>query len=193
MTINEIADALALEIADLTVIEVCRYINALRSDISDRMIDFGYTEASLTLGEGNNIVEYEIADNIKVLGVMFGSYSLLQTTFSDSFNIKLDNRGLPYYYIEGNTIRVTTNTDITIKLRTAPVIPEISEPFKATVETYIPTYMKEYVCYKIGSVIASKAGDWSRQGYYKNQAEKEVIRIKKDRTPRYSINRGGLL
>jgi hypothetical protein len=205
MTVNEIADALSVEIADLSVVQVCRYLNSIRTDLTSKMLDFSYTEININeeVEEGHTLstessseevyTEVTLPITYKVLNVYVGAYPLKLASLEDSFTFILDNNMMPYYYIEGNTLRITSNTEMTIRLRTSIAIQEIVEPFLSTYETDIPTYMKEYICYKIGSIIFSKSGDWSKQGYYKNQAREEAIRISILRSPAYTINRGGKL
>ena len=46
MKVNQIADALFMEIDTLTVVEVCRYLNTIVADLSRRVAEFSYETIS---------------------------------------------------------------------------------------------------------------------------------------------------
>lgn len=193
MTVNEIADALFMEIGSLTVVEVCRYLNTIVTDLSRRVATFGYEEVSTVTSVVGDYSEVEIDSSYLVKNVFVGREELSKTFIKDSFRTDLDYRGLPFYVVEGSTLRVTYNEPLPLKLRTIANIVRLEEPFTSDLETNIPDYMLNYVVYSIGAKINAKAGDWSRQGYYKNMMDREGVLIRANYRVKYDDNWGGTI
>lgn len=193
MTVNEIADALFMEIGSLTVVEVCRYLNTIVTDLSRRVATFGYEEVSTVTSVVGDYSEVEIDSSYLVKNVFVGREELSKTFIKDSFRTDLDYRGLPFYVVEGSTLRVTYNEPLPLKLRTTANIVRLEEPFTGDLETNIPDYMLNYVVYSIGAKINAKAGDWSRQGYYKNMMDREGVLIRANYRVKYDDNWGGTI
>lgn len=193
MTVNEIADALFMEIGSLTVVEVCRYLNTIVTDLSRRVATFGYEEVSTVTSVVGDYSEVEIDSSYLVKNVFVGREELSKTFIKDSFRTDLDYRGLPFYVVEGSTLRVTYNEPLPLKLRTTANIVRLEEPFTSDLETNIPDYMLNYVVYSIGAKINAKAGDWSRQGYYKNMMDREGVLIRANYRVKYDDNWGGTI
>lgn len=193
MTVNEIADALFMEIGSLTVVEVCRYLNTIVTDLSRRVATFGYEEVSTVTSVVGDYSEVEIDSSYLVKNVFVGREELSKTFIKDSFRTDLDYRGLPFYVVEGSTLRVTYNELLPLKLRTIANIVRLEEPFTSDLETNIPDYMLNYVVYSIGAKINAKAGDWSRQGYYKNMMDREGVLIRANYRVKYDDNWGGTI
>lgn len=195
MNVNQIADALFMEIESLTVVEVCRYLNIVIPDLNRRVAEFSYETISTATEIVNNQPYTEVAldSSYKVKNVFVGGEELSKTPLSESFKKALDDRGLPFYVIEGKTLRITYNEVLPLKLRITVNIVRLEEPFTGDLETNIPDYMLNYVVYSIGAKINAKKGDWSRQGYYKNMMYRESILIRSNYRVKYDDNWGGTI
>lgn len=195
MKVNQIADALFMEIDTLTVVEVCRYLNTIVADLSRRVAEFSYEDINTVTSIVSNqtYTEVELDSSYVVKNVFVGAEELSKTPISESFKKALDYRGLPFYVVEGNTLRVTYDEPLPLKLRTTANIVRLEEPFTGDLETNIPDYMLNYVVYSIGAKINAKKGDWSRQGYYKNMMNREGVLIRANYRVKYDDNWGGTI
>lgn len=195
MTVNEIADALFMEIESMTVVEVCRHINTLVTDLSRRVATFGYEtiDTVTSIVPDQTYTEVTLDSSYLVKNVFVGAEELSKTFIKDSFKKSLDYRGLPFYVIEGNTLRITYDEALPLKLRVNANIVRLEEPFTSNLETNIPDYMLNYVVYSIGASVNAKRGDWSRQGYYKNMTDREAILIRAKYRVKYDDNWGGIV
>lgn len=195
MKVNQIADALFMEIDTLTVVEVCRYLNTIVADLSRRVAEFSYETISTVTSviPGQTYTEVDLDSSYVVKNVFVGCEELSKTPISESFKKALDYRGLPFYVVEGNTLRITYDEPLPLKLRTTANIVRLEEPFTGDLETNIPDYMLNYVVYSIGAKINAKKGDWSRQGYYKNMMDREGVLIRANYRVKYDDNWGGTI
>lgn len=193
MKVNQIADALAMEIESLNVVDVCRFLNTMIGDLSHRLAEIGYK----TISTASNIVpdqsytEVTLDLDYYVMNVFIGSEELSKVSVGSSLGFMLDSRGLPLYLVEGRTLRITYNEPLPLKIRVINKVELLQEPFTGNLETNIPDYMLSYVVYSIGAKINAKTGNWSRQGYYKNRAEKEATIMKVRNKVKYEDNWGG--
>ena len=142
---------------------------------------------------GQTYTEVDLDSSYVVKNVFVGCEELSKTPISESFKKALDYRGLPFYVVEGNTLRITYDEPLPLKLRTTANIVRLEEPFTGDLETNIPDYMLNYVVYSIGAKINAKKGDWSRQGYYKNMMDREGVLIRANYRVKYDDNWGGTI
>lgn len=193
MKVNQIADAISIEIGNITVVEVCRYLNTMIGDLSHRLAEIGYQTISTlsSIVPDQEFTEVTLDADYFVKNVFVGAEELSKVSIADSFKFLIDSRGLPFYTIEGRRLRVTYNEPIPLKIRVINKIELLEEPFTGALETNIPDYMLNYVIYSVGAKMLAKEGNWSRQGYYKNMANKEANLIKVRYSSKYEDNWGG--